>query len=373
MPLSNAYAASLLCVRNCSSRRDARNTQRSCAEYAHTINGRGMDRTIQQEDIQEVLRNFDRKKESEKKSNINTEALNISSAIGTETPMTVLIDIRQCICELTDTVKKSNEDAATREERSLQRHMELLAYISGINDTLQKQRSESHTSIQRGVSLPIHTKQEQREYFYCGDKLSTKNAVMGCVLMQIYNAVVRQMSETTYHQTDATPMELKHWSTLVTIVAEAESNTTHTNGKLTLPKQNSSECITASELVASTVPGRSTSCTLKHLRRLQEECPSIIAAVNEIIERIIACPGLISSSRSKCLNSLSFPLITRDGTLNVSGNNVQKGATKIVLDIVSSLNVPQRKQYASKVLRDNVKPLVAAKDVEKLKLGAGSI
>ena len=189
--------------------------------------------------------------------------------------------------------------------------------------------------------------------------------------MQIYNAVVRQTAETTQHQVDATPMELKHWSTLVSIVAEAESNITHTKCKLVLPKQSTHESITASELISSTVLGRNAWCKLEHLRTLQDECPSVMACVNEIKDRVIACPGLISLSRFKRLASVSFPIVTRDGTLNISDVSGSKGCTKMVLGTVSVLNVPQKKQYAVKVLRDGVKPLVAAKEVEKIKLGVG--
>lgn len=332
--------------------------------YKHAIR---MDRTIGPEAIEEVLRNFDRRKDAEKRADASTEALNIASAIGTETPMTVLIDIRQCICELTAVLRTSNEDAAAREEASARRHNETLAFMSEMNDSLRKGHVTSHAPTSMRTSPSVNSKQEQREYFYGGDKLSTKNAVAGCVLMQVYNVAVREMSGSSYQQMDATPMELKHWSSLVSIVVEADSNITSTKGKLVLPKQTSSESITASELVASTVEGRNTLCKLEHLRTLQEECPSIIAVISEVRERIIACPGLLSPSRFRCLASISFPLVTRDGTLNMSSVDSRKGVTKVILDVISSLNIPQKKQYAMKVLRDNTKPLVAAKEVEKSK------
>ncbi len=332
-----------------------------------------MDNRVREEDIRDTLRRFDRRKESERRGKSSTDALNVASAVGTETPVTLLADIRQCICELTDVIKNSNDEARAREESSVQRHSQVLAFMCDIGETLRKQQGGLYTPTSARTPTSIAGKQEQREYFYGGDKLSTKNAVTGCVLMQLYNVAIRQMSGNNYHQIDATPMELKHWSTLVSVVVEADSNITNTKGKLVLPKQTSSESVTASELVASTVEGRNTSCKLEHLRTLQDECPSVAAAVNEVKERIVACPGLISPSRFRCLASISFPFITRDGTLNTSGIDLQKGGTKVIIDAVSRLNIPQRKQYAMRVLRDNVKPLVAAKEIEKVKTGADPI
>ena len=138
----------------------------------------GPDRTLPTHNIQEGLKNFDRKKESQRRDDANAEALNISSAIGTETPMTVLIDIRQCICELTNVIRKSNEDAALREEDASRRHNEVLAYISDIGDTLRKHRPESQGHTVGASRAQTPSKQEQREYYYGGDKLSTKNAVV---------------------------------------------------------------------------------------------------------------------------------------------------------------------------------------------------
>ncbi len=329
-----------------------------------------MDSRVRQEDINETLRKFDRKKDSDRRERTGIDALAVASAIGTETPMTLLADIRRCICELTDTVRKSNEETRLREENSVQRHSEVLAFMSEMNETLRKHQTGMYTPTSARTPTSTGGKQEQREYFYGGDKLSTKNAVVGCALMQIYNVAVRQISGSGYHQIDATPMELKHWSTLVAIVVEADSNVTRTKGKPVLPKQTSLESVTASELIASTVEGRNTSCKLEHLHRLQDECPSIAAAVSEIVERITACPGLISPSRFKCLASMSFPFIARDGTLNISSVTEQKGVTKVILDTVSKLNVIQKKQYAVRVLRDNVRPLVAAKEIERAKANA---
>lgn len=286
--------------------------------------------------------------------------------------MTLLVDTRQCICELTEMVRKSNEDAALREEACAKRHNETLAYISEVSSVLQRQQHASHPpSFTRSPTL-LTPKQKQREYFYGGDKLSTKNAVAGCVLMQIYNVAMRQMPSSVSYQIDATPMELRQWSTLVSIVAEAESTVTATRGKLILPKQNSPESVTASELVASPVEGRVNSCRIEHLCRLQDECPSVVAAVNEVRERVVACPGLISISGFKCLASISYPFVTRDNTLNIDNAERNKGSTKAVMDVVSGLNVPQRKKYAMMVLRDSVKPLVAAREVEKSRSGAST-
>lgn len=328
-----------------------------------------MDKTLQPGNIQDVLRNFDRKKDSEKRGDAAAQALNIASAIGTETPMTLLVDIRQCICDLIGVVKRSTEEAETREARSECKHNEVLAYMSEISTSLQKLQDSTHTPTPTTSLTPRDAKREQREYYYGSDRLATKDSVIGCVLMQVYNVAARHGSSGTFQQTDAVLMELRHWSSLVSIVSQAESVITDVAGKLTLPKQTSHESMTASELVASTKPGRNTSCKLEHLAILQDDCPSVVSAVKEVKDRIVACPGLISPSRHRCLASILFPFITRDGSLNTSPIESQRGPTKVVLDAVSKLNIPQKKQYASKVLGNRAKPLVAAKELEKLKAG----
>lgn len=316
--------------------------------------------------VTEALKRFDRKKDSEDAAEANAEALKISSAIGTETPITVLMDIRQCIREQSELLRGLNDKLVEAETCNATRHREILALMCDISDGVKLGTS---TGAAHNLSTPgsLSPAAAVREYYYGGDKLATKNSVAGCVLMQMFNAAQRHSPDGAPHQADTMPMDLRSWSSLVSIVVEAESNITQVKGKLALPKQSTYESTTASELVSSTTQGRMTVCKLENFKRLQDECPAVSSSVEEIRRRVVACPGLVSQAKCRVLSRIGYPFVTKDGSFNITDSHANKGGSEIVVSKVSHFNVPQKKVYAVRVLKDGMKPMMAATDVERSK------
>ena len=327
-----------------------------------------MDYTVDRKVIDTVLRNFDRRKDDELRNQATSSALEAAAAVGTSTPTTLLADIRSCIVELTGVLKTTNEEARERATQDERRHQEVLAFVSEINNNMGKlsvgspQQPFSYSTPRR-----LATPQEQRKYYYGGDELKTKESIIGCVLMQMYKAASNQTFHSNTVESDASLMELKDWSSVVSITSQALSVVTPTQGKLSHVKASSVEATTACELAASTVSGRMAVCKLEHIRRLQNECPTIMQIVEEVRLRITLCPGLVSVARTRMLISMGFPFVNNDDTLNMTRVGEREGGSKVVVDTVSQLNIPQRKVYAMNILRDQMKPIIAVRAVINVK------
>lgn len=317
-----------------------------------------MDSTVRPEQIAEVLRNFDRKKEQIVNTETSERSLEAVSAIGTDTPLTVLIDIRQLLTEISNEVRLTNEILRQSNEYGSSRHREVLGYLQQVSDSIRT--SQSISTAQIPLRPSTETSGSSESYYYRGDQIKTVHSVLGCIFLHL-DAMVSKLSPSEAGSVDTAVMELKDWAGTVRILKEAESTCTPHNGILKLPSFTSTECKYALNVIASPTQGRAVFCKLEHMSDLMSTCPGIMNCIEEIRIRAVRCPGILSASRAKRMASISYPFITMENSINITEPNPKMVGSKIVLERVRAMNLPQKKIYVNEILKNGTKPMNASR------------
>jgi hypothetical protein len=329
-----------------------------------------MDNTINPDEIANVLKQFDRQKESEKYVSTGNAAKEIVSSIGTDTPLTVLLDIRQLLTEINHTTRdhaRKQEEAfhtiidIMSEQRAVgeQRHRETLAFINKMSESSGREYSPRSTGVSPHMKSISLTDSDGR-YYYKGDEIKTNQSIIACFLIHL-DVIVSKALPLSDDITDTSVMELKDWSSAVTILREVESSVTPNPGVLSFPKKNAEESINTLDVIASPVPGRTTVCKNEHIHSLIVNCPTISRCVEEIRQRALLCPGIVGSSRLRNLAALSYPYVLKDGVLNITNTAPKPMGSAVLHERVKQMNSHQKKIYAQLILgAPSKKPIVAS-------------
>lgn len=307
--------------------------------------------------LRDAVADMDRRKVNEDVSFAAKSALEAAAAVGTETPMVILTDIRRCIVELTEVVRHNGELEAERETRTEKRHQELIATLQQMVTATQSSTPFSYRPQSRAS---MSNAGEKREFYHHDITISTGAQVVAVILIQM-DAVMQNSGQLPDQGSkDAVILDLKGWSGPVTKVAAVESPNTKNRVKLSLPKLSQSETTIALEMVSSTVQGRTQPFNVSRLMELQQSCPSVVGIVEEVRQRLIRCPGIIPEGRRERMGYLRFPYVTKDGDLNVSRvANDYVSAGPFVIDSVPKLKDASKKFYVSEVLEKGTAPIMA--------------
>lgn len=326
-----------------------------------------MDNSIKPEDYETVLRKFDRRKEHENFTNSNNASRQVAAGVGTETPLTVLIDIRNLLSDVSNKLDVNNElltellkdnrsfraeDVATRDEH----HKATLAYMQQLSDSMSSGiRSDAVSLPYRPPASATKAGNKGAYHFYRGHEIKNPEAVIGCILMHLDILVSNAVDQ--HDSPDPVIMDLPQWMTAVSIIKS-------TNKDLKFVKMSSFETSQALDIIASTVPGRSVTIQPSHITELSNNCATIIGHTELVRNRLLQCPGIISINRVRHLAALDYPYVTMEGTLNLKTTMPRITVSNAVIDAVKQLNVVQKKAYASKVLNEGAKPLMASMQVK---------
>lgn len=321
------------------------------------------DYTIKPEDIEEKIRNLDRRKHEDAIAKSSNDALAAVSAVGTETPITVLMDIRQILSDISSEMRTNREQQEELLELSRKQHRETLAYMQAICDETRKlQTVPSHVSHERGLydgmSSGLSSANSETKYYYRGDEIKTIEAVVGCILLHL-DLLISKAIPPDPTALDTTIMELNDWAGLVRILKLADSNVTSTDGPLKLPSFRSSEVRDVMNIIASPTKGRTVTCKPEHMLEIVSSYPNMAHIVNEVRLRILECPGFISAVRMKRLSSVSFPFVTSDFNMNITDPNPRVAGSRIVADRVKEMKHLHKVKYSNAILRDKMRPMNA--------------
>lgn len=328
-----------------------------------------MDNTISPDKINDILKQFDRQKQSEEYGTASKTTREIVSAIGTDTPITVLTDIRHIMSEINMAIREQNqksdemmqfmlETMKKQQQSNDQQHREMLAFINKLSESTNR----VHIPQSPGISSQMKSlsmMEPNDKYYYKGDEIKTSQAIIACFLLHL-DILICKMMPMQNDISDTSIMELKDWSSAVTILREVDSKSTPNQGVLSVPKKSADESINALDIIASTVPGRTVVCKTEHIQSLMNTCPTISNCVEEIRLRALACPGIIASSRLRRLSAISFPYVLRDGMLNIIDSPPKSIGSVILHDRVKSMNAHQKKIYAQLILGNSKKPMIAS-------------
>lgn len=324
-----------------------------------------MDRTVNQDDISRVLMQMDRMKKQELDDTEAAVAAASVSAIGTNTPMTLLVDIRQAISDQTKAMLRGQDIMLQQMEESKRMHSETIAYMQEMSDLLRR----APTAVAPTYQLPLRTggtggattpDAATPVYYHQGDIVNDGPKVMACMLIQLERISSRNMGSTPGMPLDTVAMELKDWVSVIKSIAKAESTVTERTGKLTIPKITSSEAQHILNIVTSPTKGRNVMCKAEHFNDITTNCPAMTGCMEEIRTRILRCPGVIGMQRARSLAHIPFPYVDDNGdVIKVEPTKKELGSV-IMADKVSRLNVPQREVYITCILRDGDRPITAA-------------
>lgn len=316
-----------------------------------------MDNTINPEEIANVLKQFDRHKQAEEYDTTSTNSREIVSSIGTDTPITVLLDIRQLITELLTETKVLNEKIDFQQELNEKRHKESLAFMFEMSKSVSR-NNITHTPIVSSQPRSSFPTEHAATYYYKGDEIKTSQSVIGCILIHLVNLTSKTLSVSN-DVSDVTVMELKDWASAVTILREVDSANTPNSGVLQLPKIGSTESQYALSIIAAPVAGRITILKCEHIAQLVANCSTVVKCVEEIRLRATKCPGIIGSSRLRILSAIEYPYVTNDGVLNIVAHSPRPIGSAVIHEKIKSMNINQKKIYAQLILRNGKKPVVA--------------
>lgn len=309
------------------------------------------------EALRRALENMDRRKAEEDVTSAAKSALDAAAAVGTDTPLIILRDIRALMIGIHKSIQENME-------LSLQRHTEIIATLQDMG----RKGGELYTSYgyqtPRSSLGPQIDSAHKRTFYHWDSKVSTGSQVIAVILMQ-FDALIQNSGQVpNTGDNDVVVLDLKMWSSCVSKLAASESCQTPHRSKLDLPKPTHHETIAALEIVSSTEAGRCQPFRIPEAKRLQQSCISILGIVEEVRQRILKCPGLLPEGRRQRLAHLSFPYITKDDCLNVSAtcHNYTK-AGPFVLNSVPKLKEDAKKRYASEVLSKGTAPVMAYNSV----------
>lgn len=317
-----------------------------------------MDHTIPKSDIERVLKDFDRKKNEESVTEANAKSRDIVSSIGTESTLTVLMDIRQVICNMESNIASLNSNfnimASFLQNESVkqqERHEQTLAFMHNIASKLESS-PQHRTSVSVSDMSTMSPAPSKQTYYFRGDEIRSPESLVGCILMHIEHHVSRLTDvESTFNDTSIT--EMPQWGSAVRSLKGEDTE------KIKIMPLSSFECTTALEIVASPVKGRPVACRIEHINELCNKCPSLMGQVEEFRKRLVKCPGIINTRKLLALAQLSYPYVSVEGVLNVRSEVVATKISQNVVNLVKSMNHPQKTMYALRIFRGD-RPIVAA-------------
>lgn len=306
--------------------------------------------TLTSDDLAEKLASFDRRKHDREIQSQSARSLSAVASIATDTPVTILLDIRQLLVDLSKSTTQYMNDIEAQRQRDETRHTELLAYISDLTE--QVKASKIGGQIMPTVMSRSTGKQTPpTDYYYRGDRIKTPEALVGCILYHL-DSVIHRISGTT-DVTDTTAMEVKDWSTIVRLLRRSNSNRTRSPGVLKLPSLASVESLTALSIVAADTVGRDITCMPSHISTLINKCDTIMSCVEEIRQRLMLCHGFISQQRYNRLHSTSYPFVSTDGTVIISNSNPDI-IPAIIIGAVKAMKDQVKQKYVDYILRDSM-------------------
>lgn len=319
-----------------------------------------MDRTINNDDVARVLAEMDRKKKAEENAEENSIASQAASALGTNTPVTLLMDIRQAISDLTSVVSRQQDYVLQQMEAAERRHKETLAYMQQLSDSIVKLSYQPQSSMPiRSTKPNVATEITESSYYHGGVEIKNSHQMMACVLIQLERLISRNVPAPDSGSLDTISMDIKEWTAVLRGVCKAESSITSKSGKLALPAISQTESTFVLGVVTAPTHGRNVMCKPDHISEIIHNCPGVAGCIEEVRVRILKCPGLVGYQRALSLASIKFPYVNPDGSLAIVPVSIKEIGSRSVMDKVAALNNPQKELYITQILRDNERPMKA--------------
>ena len=278
----------------------------------------------------------------------------VSSSMGSETPLGVLMEIREGQARLLEEIKGLVEVHKEAELRNGERHRELCTVLLGIAE------SGNGTTSTRGITLPAHHSDGatglRNESFYGSHSIANGTYLIGCIMMHMDSMLQAHTKFRRVQSSDSTFMDVKDWYTMCGSALNADKRS---KAGLRIPRPTDEDFRTACRMVASPVKGRRPSCDPSHLSLLLSSCPALMTTVEWMRVALLKCTGVLSPERTCRFRLFKHPFVNEGSELLVENVSTLKLPNKWMHQDVTNMKATARKEYMRLILEDSLKPMDA--------------
>ncbi|MCJ1235323.1 hypothetical protein MMC14_003291 [Varicellaria rhodocarpa] len=272
----------------------------------------------------------------------------VSSAIGAESPIGVLTELRESqerILSVMREIVLLSEERAKREE---QRHKEICTLLLSLGVGGASKASFS-SPLYGGAAISPQSSQKNVS-FYGSTGLTSGVHVISCIMMHLDSMLTHHPQFRKISATDKTFMDIKDWYSMCSNVVNADKNP---KMGLRIPKPSDNDFKSAASIAASPVQGRRPVCDTSHISMLTSQSPELMNTVEWVRGALLRCSGSLSPERQCRFRSIQHPFVNDSSELNVATSAKltmpRRTRHQEFLDLKSS----QRKAYMSLILESS--------------------
>lgn len=268
-----------------------------------------------------------------------------SSAMGTETPVGILAELRESQERMLGVMKDAVAVIEERERREEQRHRELCTILLG--STLNggsKTTPERSTNTGNMQQFQSHGKLQS---YYGSTVLTSGVHVVSCVMMHLDSILSQHPHFRKIQSTDKTFMDIKDWYSTCSNLVNADKNS---KAGLRVPKPGDNDFKSACRIIASPVQGRRPACDASHIADLVLHSPELMNTVEWVRGALLRCTGCLSPERQCRFRSIHHPFVNEDSELDVARTAKLTMPTRVKHQEILDMKSTQRKVYMNLIL-----------------------
>jgi hypothetical protein len=275
----------------------------------------------------------------------------VSSAIGAETPVGILSEIRESQERILSVMKDMMLMGEETQKKEEQRHKELCTLLLALGGGMSSTpKISSSFSVNTPVSQTVASK---AEYYYGAVALTSGVHVISCVMFHLDMILTQHPYFRKIQNSDKTFMDVKDWHNLCSGVVNADKSS---KAGLRIPKPNDMDFRSALNIMASQVQGRRPKSDISHISALMSQTPELMTTVEWVRGALLRCVGCLSPERQCRFRSIQHPFINDSLELSISTK------AKLTIPLRSrhqsflDLKSNQRKLYMNLVLDQSFTP-----------------
>lgn len=272
----------------------------------------------------------------------------VSSAIGAESPIGVLTELRESHERMLSLMKEAmllNEERAKKEER---RHKELCTLLIGLGSGGAPKASFSSAMYSGTLSSPQPAQRDVS--FYGSTTLVSGVHMISCVMMHLDSILIQHPQFRKIHTTDKTFMDIKDWYSMCTNVVNADKNS---KVGLRIPKPSDNDFKSTANIIASPVQGRRPVCDASHVSALTSQSPELMNTVEWVRGALLKCNGSLSPERQCRFRSIQHPFVDDNSELNVAKSAKLTMPRRTRHQEFLDLKSTQKKMYMNLILESS--------------------
>lgn len=290
------------------------------------------------EDLESRLKSIQNKITANGNRETALNAQSVAAAIGAETPVTILSDLRDVQCKTLDMLVQMRDLSIEHERNKDVRHKEVCTLLMGLMS------KSSHSTLDGtgiGQSLSSNSSTGKQDYYYGNTRMGSGVHSISCVLMHLDTMLAEHPQFNGIQNSDTTYMDIKEWHTITTTVLRADKLGADA---LRIPKPSEEDFKAVCRLMAATAIGRRPKCEPSHVKTLMTTAPGVLNAANWVREALLQCKGILSPEREYRFKHLLYPFVDEETELSLEPETRKVLNNRRLHRDVSALKVTQAKE-----------------------------